>query len=62
MIVLPATTTDIGEHLSHQHTSQKVKNQQALHQIITSLRHLCRQKLSVRGDGDELDSNAVPEI
>ena len=57
MVVLPATTTDIGEHLSHEHASQKLKNQQALYLIITCLRYLCRQGLAVRGDADESDSN-----
>ena len=57
MVVLPATTTDIGEHLSHEHASQKLKNQQALYQIITCLRYLYRQGLAVRGDTDESDSN-----
>ena len=45
IVVLPATTTDIGEHLSHEHASQKLKNQQALYLIITCLRYLCRQGL-----------------
>ena len=26
MVVLPATTTDIGEHLSHEYASQKHKS------------------------------------
>lgn len=57
MVVLPATTAYIGEHSSHQHASQKVKNKQPLHQIVSSLRYLCRQGLPIRGDGDESDSN-----
>lgn len=57
MITLPATTRDIGEQLSSEHASQKVKNREALVQIMSSVRYLCRQGLAMRGDGDESDSN-----
>ena len=57
MVVLPATTRDIGEHLSHEYASQKLKNQQALYQIISCLRYLCRQGLAFRDDADECDNN-----
>ena len=55
--VLPATTRDIGEQLSHQHAAQKVNNRQALLQIVSSIRFLSRQGLAMRGDGDESDGN-----
>ena len=42
---------------SHQHVTQKVKNQQALYQIIAVVRYLCRQGMSLRDDGNELDCN-----
>lgn len=48
MVVLPAITTDIGGRWSHQHVTQKVNNRHALYQIITSLRYLCREGLSIR--------------
>ena len=57
IVTLPATTRDIGEQLSQQHAAQKLKNRQALYQIISSIRFLGRQGLAVRGDGDESDGN-----
>lgn len=43
--------------MSQQHATLKANNQQALYQILTSLRYLCRQGLSIRGDGNESDGN-----
>jgi hypothetical protein len=43
--------------LGNEFTRQKVKNQHALYQIITSIKYLCRQGLALRGDRDESDSN-----
>ena len=57
MITLPSTTRAIGELLSEQHAAQKVRNRQALLQILSSVRFLSRQGLAVRGDGDESDGN-----
>ena len=57
MIVLPQTTTNIGELMSQQHAIQKRKNRDALHCIITSIKFLCRQGLALRGGGDGLDGN-----
>ena len=57
MVTLSATTRDIGEQLLHQHATQKVNNQEALHQIVSSIKFLSRQGLAMRGDGDESDSN-----
>ena len=57
MITIPSTTGDIGEQLSLKHAAQKVKNRQALLQIMSCVRFLCRQGLAMRGDGDESDSN-----
>lgn len=57
MITLPATTRNVGEQLSQQHASNKDKNRDALHQIFTSIKFLCRQGLALRGDGCESDSN-----
>lgn len=59
MITLPATTRDIGEQLSHQHAIQKEKNRDALYQIFSSVKYLCRQGLSLRGDGNEKDGNFI---
>ena len=36
LVTLPATTRDVGEHLSHEHAVQKVNNQQALLQVLSS--------------------------
>ena len=57
MITLPSTTRDVGEQLSCEHATQKVKNRDALLQIMSCARFLCRQGLAMRGDGDESDSN-----
>ena len=57
MVTLPSTTRDIGEQLSQQHAAQKMKNRQALYQILSSIKFLSRQGLALRGDGDESDGN-----
>ena len=57
MITIPATTPNIGEMLSNQHAISKGKNREALHQIFTAIRFLCRQGLALRGDGCEKDGN-----
>ena len=57
IFTLPSTTRDIGEQLSQQHVAQKLKNRQALYQILSSIRFLGRQGLAIRGDGNELDVN-----
>jgi len=55
MITISATTQNIGEMLSNQHAISKGKNKEALHQILTAIRFLCRQGLAKRGDGCEKD-------
>ena len=55
--ILPSTTRDIGEQLSQQHAAQKLKNRQALDQILSLIRFLGREGLAVRGDQNESDSN-----
>ena len=50
MITLPATTINIGELLSN---IQKMKNRDALHEIMSSIRFLCRQGLALRGDNED---------
>ena len=57
IVTLPSTTRDIGELLSQQHAAQKLKNRQALYQILSSIKFLGRQGLAIRGDGDESDGN-----
>ena len=57
IVTLPSTTRNIREQLSQQHAAQKLKNQQALYQILSSIRFLSRQGLAIRGDGNELDGN-----
>ena len=57
IVTLPSTTRDIVEQLSQQHAAQKLKNRQALYQILSLIRFLGRQGLAVRGDGNELDGN-----
>ena len=57
MIALPSTTHDIHEQLSQQHAAQKLRNSKALYQILSSIKFLCRQRIALRGDGDESDGN-----
>ena len=57
MCSIRSTTRDIGEQLSQQHHEEKLKNRQALCQVISSIKYLCRQGLALRGDGDESDCN-----
>ena len=57
MITLPSTTRNVGEQLSREHATQKVKNRDALLQIMSCVQFLCRQGLAMRGDGDKSDSN-----
>ena len=57
MVTFPATTRDISEQLSSQHAPQKVKNTEALLQIMSCIPFLSRQGLAMRGDGDESDGN-----
>ena len=52
MFTLPSTTRDIGEQLYQQHAAQKLKNRQALYQILSSIKFLSRQGLAMRGDGN----------
>ena len=56
-ITIPSTTQDIGIHLSTQYAAQKKNNTQALFQIFSSIKFLCRQGLSLRGHGTEADGN-----
>ena len=57
MVTLPSTTRDTGEQLFQQHAAQKVKNRQALYQILSSIKFLSKQELAIRGDGDDSDGN-----
>ena len=56
MITLSSTTRDVGEQLSQEHAAQKVKNNHALLQIMSSIQFLSRQGLAMRSDGDKSDS------
>lgn len=57
VITLPATTSDITEQLSQQHSKQKEANQQIFMKILSSLRYLARQDLPLWGSGDDQDGN-----
>ena len=57
IITIPSTSQDLGVQLSKQYAAQKRKNTQALFQIFSSIKFLCRQGLSLRGDGIETDGN-----
>jgi len=53
MITLPATTCNVSELLSKQHAIQKIKNRDALFEIMSSIKYLCRQGLALRGDNED---------
>ena len=58
MPTLPATTKNIGEMLSSQHSAEKVQNHTCLLKILSNLRFLARQGCAIRGsDEHEKDSN-----
>ena len=57
MVTIPSTVPDVGEMLSHQHASEKVRSRHALHEIMNTVKFLSRQALPLRGDKDECDSN-----
>ena len=58
MVTLAATTRDIDEMLSGQHSTVKVQNCTCLLKILTNLRFLARQGCASRGSGEhEKDSN-----
>ena len=56
---LPRTCGDIGEKLSKQHADEKSDNRDCLRKILSSIRFLARQGISLRGDGDESDGNYI---
>lgn len=58
MIVLPATTRDIGESCSAAHAIQKSENRSMLLKILQNVRFLGRQGLALRGH-DDSESNFV---
>ena len=57
MVGVPSCYNDIAEHLSQQHSSDKRNNRQCLLKILSNLRFLSRQGISLRGDDQELNSN-----
>jgi len=57
VITLPATTGDVGEHLSTKHLREKQQNSNVLMKLLCSVRFLARQGLALRGDGSEEDGN-----
>lgn len=57
MITIPSTTGNVGEQLSRQFASQMKCNRQALYQIFSTIKFLCRQGLPLRGDGSGFDGN-----
>ena len=57
IVTLSMTTRDIKEQLSQQHATQKLKNRQALYQILLALKILGWQGLAIRGNGNKSDTN-----
>ena len=59
LLTLPANTRDVGEHLSAEHEEEKTTNRKNLRKVLSDLRCLARQGLSMRGHKDENDSNFI---
>ena len=57
MVTLLATTRDIGECLSKQHSKEKLENRQCFLKLLANVKFLSRQGLPFRGSGDGSDSN-----
>ena len=58
IIILPKTSSDVGELLNQAHKAEKENAQRMLDIILTSVRYLARQGLALRGDTSE-ESNLV---
>lgn len=56
MLILPKTTSDVGEMLSSTLAQEKAENRQCLLKVLSSLRFLARQGCGIRGH-DESDGN-----
>ena len=56
-IISLSNHADVGELLSVQHASENTLNREYLLKIISNIRYLASQRISLRGDGDEKDSN-----
>ena len=54
---LPKACGDIGEKMSKKHSEEKGDNRDCLRKILSSIRFLARQGISLRGDDDESDGN-----
>ena len=57
VVTIPSTTKDVGELLSREHAKEKEINRRMFVKIVTSIKYLARQGISLRGDGDEEDGN-----
>ena len=59
IISLPATTMNIGAHLSRQYAQEKELNRKMLIKILSCIQFLARQGLPLRGHGDDSDGNLL---
>ena len=59
IISLPATTMNIGAHLSRQYAQEKELNRKMLIKILSCIQFLARQGLPLRGHGDDNDGNLL---
>lgn len=62
IIVLPATTRNVGELLSEKHMKEKAINRSIFLKILSNIRFLCRQGLPLHGHGDESDGNFMQTL
>ena len=59
LLTLPANTRDVGEHFSAEQVEEKATNRKNLLKVMSNLRFLARQGLSMRGHKDKNDSNFI---
>lgn len=59
VISLPATTMNIGAHLSQQYAQEKEMNRKMLIKVLSCIKFLARQGLPLRGHGDDSDGNLL---
>ena len=57
VVTIPSTPKDVGELLSREYAKEKEINRRMFVKIVTSIKYLASQGISLWGDGDEEDGN-----
>ena len=59
IITIPSTTKDVGELLYKEHAKEKEINRRMFIKIVTSIKFLAKQGISLHGDGDKEYGNFI---